>query len=98
MRMWKRSIIVAAVVGALCAPTFAMASQANSFGDMSFTSAQLTEFKARPHRPGPPPPPPKKAKKPKPPKKIKKPAPRPHKPAPRKPGRPMPPPPPRPHW
>ena len=57
MRIWKRSIIVAAIVGALCAPTFAMASQANSFGDMSFTGAQLTEFKARPHHPGPPPPP-----------------------------------------
>ena len=87
MRIWKRSIIVAAIVGALCAPTFAMASQANSFGDMSFTGAQLTEFKARPHHPGPPPPPPKK--KPKPPKKVKKPKPKPHKP-----GRPMPPPPP----
>lgn len=45
MRIWKRSIIVAAIVGALCAPTFAMASQANSFGDMNFTGAQLTEFK-----------------------------------------------------
>lgn len=87
MRIWKRAIIVAAIVGALCAPTFAMASQANSFGDMSFTGAQLTEFKARPHHPGPPPPPPKK--KPKPPKKVKKPKPKPHKP-----GRPMPPPPP----
>ena len=86
MRIWKRSIIVAAIVGALCAPTFAMASQANSFGDMSFTGAQLTEFKARPHHPGPPPPP---KKKPKPPKKIKKPKPKPHRP-----GRPMPPPPP----
>ncbi|OUO48034.1 hypothetical protein [Megasphaera sp. An286] len=85
MRIWKRSIIVAAIVGALCAPTFAMASQANSFGDMSFTGAQLTEFKARPHHPGPPPP----KKKPKPPKKVKKPKPKPHKP-----GRPMPPPPP----
>lgn len=62
MRIWKRSIIVAAIVGALCAPTFAMASQANSFGDMSFTGAQLTEFKARPHHPGPPPPPKKKPK------------------------------------
>lgn len=77
MHSVKRSFIVAAIVGALCVPAFSMAAQANSFGNMNFTGAQLTELRYHPQHPGNPPPP---KKKPRPPKKAKKPAPKPHRP------------------
>lgn len=92
-RRMKRSVIAAAVITALCAPTLAVGAQNVTLGDLT-GGPSVTAFRGKP---APPPPPPNK-KKPKPPKKAKKPKPKPHKPAkkpaPPRPNRPMPPPPP----